>query len=305
MGPSADWRERGRALLRGSRVLYTPLALVFLTYLLFSDEVGLRARLAQADSWLIVNVFLLVACGHGFLVLTSYLLFRSQGARAGLGQIWHVHVSRLPARYLPGGVWQTVSRALDFSAYGLARAIILRVLILEMVLSTGLAAVLGVSLLLVAGHAKGALYLSLFGLFGIVELLTAPWLLSMLTKDHPRFAPAHYGAAVAAFAVVWLLYGIAFYQFVGAVLPGIDWPRAMGVYLLSWAAGFLAFFAPQGIGVFEVVSSYLLTGELAAGVVVSMFAFRALTMLSDLGVWGIYRLWLLVRGGHPVGPPRN
>jgi glycosyltransferase 2 family protein len=305
MQQRADWRERGRALLSGSRVLYTPLALAFLAYVIFSDEVGLRARLAQADSWLIVKVFLLVACGHGFIVLCSYLLFRSQGAQPGLGQVWHIHVSRLPARYLPGGVWQTVSRALDFSAHGLARATILRVLILEMVLSTGLAAVLGVSLLLAAGDLKGVSYLSIFLLFGIAELWAAPWLVSMLSKDHPRFAAARYVAAIAAFALVWLLYGIAFYQFVGAVLPGIDWPRAMGVYLLSWAAGFLAFFAPQGIGVFEVVSSYLLTGELAAGVVASMFAFRALTMLSDLGVWGIYRLWLLVQGGHRVGPPRN
>ncbi len=300
VSPRPHWRVSLRGLLNQSRTLYTPLSLAFLVYIFVVDGAGIRARLAEVDAGLMVKVFLLVACGHGFLVLCSFFLFRSHHAGIGLGQVWHVHVDRLPARYLPGGIWQTVSRALDFAAYGLPRTIIVRVLTLEMVLSTGLAALLGAALLLLAGSTNSVFYLYSLGLIGLADLLVTPLVLGVKSKNRPTFGFGDYFAGIAAFAVVWLVYGIGFYLFLGAVLPGIDWPQAIGVYLVSWVAGFLAFFAPQGIGVFEVVSSYLLTGEVVAGVVAAMFGFRALTMASDLGVWFIYRLWLSMSGAPTV-----
>src|SRR3546814_8763196 len=63
----------------------------------------------------------------------------------------------------------------------------------------------------------------------------------------------------AASAAAFLCYLAAF--------PAIDAPGAVqtaGTFLVSWAAGFVAVFAPQGAGVFETTMAGLLDGPVAA-----------------------------------------
>ncbi|WP_295393303.1 hypothetical protein [uncultured Thiodictyon sp.] len=272
-------------------MIYTPLALAFLAYLFWRDHERLVANLSEVAPGLVGVIFLLVALGHLCIGLSSHLLLRSLDHKPGLGLVLSIHINRLPARYLPGGIWQTVTRALDFSAKGLPKATILRLVLLEMGISVCLAAVIGGAVLLwMSGNGTAPVF-GLVALIGAVGLIVGPRLTGMLGKDVTSMSGATYLASVGSFSLVWVLYGSAFALFAAQMVPGIDWARAIGIYLISWLAGFLAFFAPQGIGVFEVTSSYLLTGTLASGLVTSMFAFRALTIVADLCVWLIFRVW--------------
>lgn len=54
-------------------------------------------------------------------------------------------------------------------------------------------------------------------------------------------------------------------------------------YLFSFVVGFVSIFAPQGIGVFEVVYSELATSELPrTQLIIFVAGFRVLVMLSDM-----------------------
>jgi len=290
------WRSRFNCLVQRSRVIYTPLSLGFFGFFLVNDYQSIRTNLAGLEAGLLATLFLLVVTGHLFISLSSHFLFLSQGQSPGTALVFATHVNRLPARLIPGGVWQTVVRALDFSTQGVPKGVILRVVFLESALSAGLAGLLGAVFLLSVGGDGHAGYLALILMFAAAGLVTAPYLIGRVVPVSGEFALLPYGAAVGAFAANWIVYAAAFYLFVTRIAPNATWERTVGSYLLSWLAGFLAFFAPQGIGVFEVSVSYLLTGDLTSGLVASMFAFRLITVTSDIGLWVIYRIWLCISG---------
>jgi hypothetical protein len=63
-----------------------------------------------------------------------------------------------------------------------------------------------------------------------------------------------------------------------------------GIYLFSWGVGFLSIFAPQGLGVFELVASELLKGSIGfMGLAALIGGFRAVVLVADLVVWCAYQ----------------
>ena len=68
-------------------------------------------------------------------------------------------------------------------------------------------------------------------------------------------------------------------------------------YLFSFVVGLVSIFAPQGIGVFEVVYSELATSELTrTQLIILVTRFRVLVMLSGMLAWPGYML-TKIRGG--------
>ena len=95
---------------------------------------------------------------------------------------------------------------------------------------------------------------------------------------------------VIAAAMFWCLAAAAFYAYWTAIfdLNGMDILRIVSCYLLSWAAGFVALFAPQGLGVFEWVAAQLLPSTQTLSVTVTAVAgFRLVTIAGDLAAWMI------------------
>ena len=212
-----------------------------------------------------VAVILLMAVGHLFIALASFLFLQAAGCPTPFRFVFHTHVDRLPARYLPGGIWQTISRAADFADKEIPGAVIARLLILEMGFAPCLGAVIGGTLLLHAGAEAHAIDASACpdsnpwdnwadraaaALAGSPELFRTDTALALRYGDrrlHGRIRPSRRRVL----------------QLCCLPTSCAALGSAAGAYWLSWVAGFLAFFAPQGIGVFEGTSSYLLTGSLA------------------------------------------
>jgi hypothetical protein len=62
----------------------------------------------------------------------------------------------------------------------------------------------------------------------------------------------------------------------------------MGLYMLSWVAGFLTPGAPSGLGVREVVMLMFMGGTLNEGILISaMFMHRMLTVVGDVSAYGM------------------
>ena len=99
--------------------------------------------------------------------------------------------------------------------------------------------------------------------------------------------------AAASFCVYW----IAVFGYDAADL------RLVGSsYLLSWAAGFVVIFSPQGLGVSEWVAGHLMPSTHPLSVVVIAVAgFRMIAIIGDLSAWSLglalSRCWS--RGSEP------
>ena len=88
---------------------------------------------------------------------------------------------------------------------------------------------------------------------------------------------AHLVAFWSTSAAAFVLYLSAF--------PGVDAPevvRTAGGFLLGWAAGFIAVFAPQGAGVFETAVADTLHGAPLAALALVVGGYRAVTAVRDV-----------------------
>jgi len=205
-----------------------------------------------------------------------------------------VHALRLPAKYLPGGIWHMVGRISDFRELGHERPALIDFLLMENLVAAGFALGVGGCLLWLFGDAHWDSLLATIGIGGILGLALVPWGVRLVTRSGRIFPATRYLRLLALTAVFWALASTAFVVFLGgfgeeflhAKLPAI-----YGTYLFSWGTGFVAFFAPQGIGVFEFVSGKLLEGQLELGRAVALMAsFRVIVLAGDLLAWALVLL---------------
>ena len=196
-----------------------------------------------------------------------------------------IHVARLPARYLPGGIWHTVTRVMDLHRLGVSRSQLSVMVLLENVVPVALALVIGGIFLDLGNDAKIPAMAAVVA--GLLLLTCTPLALRhRALLDGRRFALAAYLKIVAVVSVFWLVAATAFacyWSAFPATDAGVPLLRVYGAYLLAWAAGFVSVFAPQGLGVFEAVAGVFLRGALPfAGVAVLAAGFRVVILAADM-----------------------
>jgi uncharacterized membrane protein YbhN (UPF0104 family) len=91
---------------------------------------------------------------------------------------------------------------------------------------------------------------------------------------------------ILANAVAWVGYGAALWLLARGLLPdaGLELLPAIAVFTASYLAGFLALFAPGGIGVREGVFILMLQGPIGIGAATALaIASRLLLTVTELG----------------------
>ncbi len=110
-----------------------------------------------------------------------------------------------------------------------------------------------------------------------------------LVRPDVEFRPLTPGTALAAAAITlvsWLAYGVAFWLLARGLLgdAALALSSAIGVFAAGYIVGFLALFAPGGVGVRELVFVALLTPELGSGGAVALsVASRLLLTVTESG----------------------
>ncbi len=280
-----------------------PLAVAFLVLAAFQARHVFSGVLAQAQ----VAPLLLTIAGWSALHLLAPCIalaaLRGQGLPISYATALDIHVRRLPARYLPGGIWHTVTRVVDLHRGGVETPQLKVMVLVENLVPLACATALGCLFALPAGSLGRPLLAGMLG--GCVLLLAAlPWTMRRWLPG-TRISAAHYGAAIAAATLFWLAAASLFVLYWNA-FPALGIEERVSelfsVYLLSWSAGFVAVFAPQGLGVFEAVAGKMLTSTMPfAAMAVLVAGFRASTLAGDglAFVVGALVRWAGRRPGAP------
>lgn len=270
---------------------FSVLAISSIAYFLFRAWESTPAGFAFQPHPLLALTLAALATAHALSAVSARLILGSVGAEVGYLALLKTHIARLPARYLPGGVWHTVGRAVDLRAQGISAALLLRLVVLENLYAIGVALLLGGGILCLVQDPRPVgppihCWIALAALFG---LGLAPIMLSWLFSGSGRW-PGLPAAAIgcASFALTWTAYAVAFTAYMeafGVMHPADSAVRVAGAYLFSWGIGLIAFFAPQGIGIFEGgIAELLRPGALANGVAIA-FGFRICMAVADLSLW--------------------
>lgn len=296
----ASAARAGVAILRR---VYWPLAIVFLAYAAFRAMDVLPDVIADSQSGLLLCATLLWAALHLLTPALSWCVLRDAGNSIGFSRLLRIHVSRLPARYLPGGIWHTVSRVADLHGMGIPRASLVRLVALENFVPLAVAITLGGTCIAATGDAAAGIPLVVAG---ATLTCAIPFAVRHAYLGGPTpLSLRGYASIVLVSATFWAVASIAFacyWNAYPAAASGLAPLRIAGAYLLAWAAGFAAIFAPQGVGVFEAVIALLLKGAMPfVGAAVVAAGFRVLVLCADSFAFVLLQLlrtkaWKRVRG---------
>lgn len=182
-------------------------------------------------------------------------------------------------KYIPGKLWAIAGMVILSERAGVRARVATAAAIVMQLLAIGTG--VGVAAIAVGpaleAHRPGTgalmtlLALVAFGALVIVGSTTAlqvAWRLA--GREGPPPGPPRRMAIVTGIGVnllAWLAYGTALWALARGVLPdtGLPWRLATGVFAASYLAGFLAPFAPGGIGVREGLLVALLQGTTGYG----------------------------------------
>ncbi|MCC6612475.1 MAG: flippase-like domain-containing protein [Anaerolineae bacterium] len=207
------------------------------------------ARLALSGSVLAVGylwVVELLRCS------TNYV-----GWKPTYRHMFYINAMSQLAKYLPGSIWQYVSRAGFYRAGGVSLANATRAIILESIWI--------VSSSVLVGLVACALYFTQAQLMTVVLALVVVFIawtgiLFQVTRIYFRQAFWRLTLRVQVVQLLtWLTLGLSFWLLIpdeGAVKT---LPLVIGAFGLAFGAGYVVFFAPGGIGVREIVLIAILT----------------------------------------------
>jgi hypothetical protein len=305
--PLAGGVPAGRLLVRWAAVL---VVLGWVGWQL-AQALGPGLQPARVRPELVVLALALVLLHYlGTTVLWTRIV-RLLGGGIGVRDAFRAIFLANMAKYLPGSLWNLAGRVYLCHRQGHPPAITTPAVALEavcQVVSSGMVGLAAAPML--AGAPPVASRLAAVGL-GAVVLMLHPRVVNagfrlgeagLARLGRPRALPrihVPYGvllALVAAYAVNWLVVAAGFAVLAQALVPGtLAAPMLLafaGAFMVAWSAGFLAPFAPAGLGVRDL----LLTGLVAqlvpglglAGLIA--VACRATLLLADGLCFGVASL---------------
>ncbi|HET7228614.1 MAG TPA: hypothetical protein VFJ16_01295, partial [Longimicrobium sp.] len=244
------------------------------------------------------------------VVLWSRVLGLFDGPRPRFRALLRVWFGTTLAKYVPGSVWPLVTAAGMASRIGASPVALPASFVLHAAFT-----VLGAAAVAVAAQAAGMRAgvglppLAVAAALPLAVLLVRPAVLNRLVGLAARLArreaPAWRGRWVdgvgllALYAATWVGYGAAFWLFVSSIAPVSRgaWPLLAGVNALAFVAGFVAVFAPGGIGVREAALASLLLPVFPGGVRVLIAAASRLWLVAAEMIGGVLVLALSGGGG--------
>ncbi|AUB84158.1 hypothetical protein [Candidatus Thiodictyon syntrophicum] len=298
--------ERARPARRLASRLFTPLALIALLWAIWHGRQTLATLVVDARLDLLAASLSIWLGLHLVSPLFTLRTLRGWGQPLRYRDALCIHVVRLPAKYLPGGIWHSVARAADYRRLAVNHRVIAAYLLIETLTLAGVTLFLGGAGVFATGVVTGAWAIAtgLCAVLGVCVLLAAPWVSQTLfITIEPKLSLRQYLINAAVLAVYWGWAGMAFALFLNA-FPALRLAasnvEAAVIYVFSWGIGFVTLFAPQGIGVSELVASHLLGERDSVVTLAALLAgFRVVILAADVAAW------LLATLPHTCGRPAS
>lgn len=287
------WQQQ---LVHGAKLFFTPIAFLFIAWFAWQSRVTIAEVFSRTHWGILVLAVIAWVFSHLLSPLFYVQVFRSCGFNLGYRSALIIHARYLPARYIPGGIWHTVGRVAEFRSLGIETKSVAVFVFLENMLAAAVTLFVGAMILCVQKGwmlwGGGMLLISVLagGAFFIGFVVVNTRRL-MGTKVLPV---SRYLLLVGIVALFWCFATTAFVLYVNAVFIGFGVPSIIetaGVYLFSWGVGYVSLFAPQGVGVFEVVVSMLFdSGAPMSALIVVVAGFRLVVLMADMAVYSFVKL---------------
>lgn len=269
-----------------------PLALAALSWAAWNTRIILQQIIHQSEGFFLISAIGLWLIVHFCIPIFTVLIFRASRQTISYQAAFLIHAKRLPAKYLPGGIWHSVARATDYHEQGIGGKQITLYLLIENLIAAAVTLLLGGSIVagLVITQVEWRWAASLLAVSGLITLLFLP----RITNHHlfncqEKLILKFYWAGIFCATFNWIMIGVAFTLYLSSFRTldlSTSLLQSAGIYIFSWGIGFITLFAPQGIGITEYTSAQLLNTAHSVGTLTVLLAgFRAVILCADLLAW--------------------
>jgi hypothetical protein len=265
-----------------------------------------------SPAWIAASI-LVVFAAYAVLIEAWRRVVLSMGEWLGFAQATRIWFLASLGKYVPGKVWAVAGAAVLAQRAGVDPAVAVAAALVLQVLAfasgaTAVALTAREAFQLVGpGMVSIAVAVMAASIVGIAVLASQPILdriSRLLPSSYPRLRaipPTMLVLAFAANVFAWTAYGVALLFLARGLLPGVSLglAQAIGVFTCSYLVGFIALFAPGGLGPRESIFLLLLAGDIglkpAAGLALA-------SRLLLTGTEVLPAVPLLLRRGAPSPP---
>jgi len=234
-------------------------------YYFYQNWEQVTLLLTDVSLWRLFAALWLLILGKIMLVLLVNYSVKAEGWHPSFWQTVGIYGLTSLGKYIPGGIWHFVGRIGVYRTNHMDREQIIRAMVLENYWLLSSALTLGLSSLCFFQFDLVQLLLnintsSIFGFFiGVLIFLiwiAATYLIHRFLDKHTREKVVPPFLASLISVVAWLLIGLSFFiMFPNRAL--FELPLFIGGYAVSWAVGYIAVFAPGGLGVREAALAFV------------------------------------------------
>ncbi|MGO2111568.1 MAG: lysylphosphatidylglycerol synthase domain-containing protein [Pseudoclavibacter sp.] len=297
------------------RIAFLLIALGFGVFAVVSQWAAIVDAISAAKLWTLPIALLLSAL---FVVSTfeAWRALMSEGAPGvGILQMARIFFAAQLGKYVPGGIWNFVAASELGKDHDIPRSRSVVVMAASILISMATALGLGVITVLVGPAAlRDQLWWVALLLPVFVALLlprTLNWLIAVLLRRvnrgavNVRLGARSIGRATAWSLLGWLLAGAQVWMLgvgLGMAPTLTAMAQSVGAYALAWTVGFLAVFAPAGVGVREAVLALTMEGLVTLGATVAIVLLsRVLLSVVDI----VLGLAFVVPGSRKRAPAES
>lgn len=284
------WKKYKRLLVRFKWV-FTLIAICFLFITTWHARLEIYNTLKICIPGYLILAVILWSLSHILSPLLVFFILKACGSNVPYLKLLGLHVCNIPARYIPGGIWHTVARVGGLNQMGVPARTVSTFIFIENLVAPGVTLSIGGGLVAISQNASTwALTAYLVATVSLVSLMLGPLVVnSVILKRANRMPFKGYLVVIFLSIIFWSFGATSFLFFISSMqntFSTSSWVNIIGSYLFSWGIGFVAFFAPQGVGVFEFVAANTMSSEIHFSSMIAFIAgFRLIVLLADVAVW--------------------
>lgn len=286
-----SFKKKAHYLLKVTKQIYTPVSIIFILYFSYIHRELLAQLLDMADWSQLLLAVVLWYFLHFLTPLSPSIFLRLFSKTIPYFDLLKIHLSVLPAKYLPGGVWHTVGRLSAYHSHGVEKRELGIFAVIETLFPCIITLFLGGVLLMISARpVLDSLAIGPVTSINFLLLVLIPIFVRWKFPNYwlNRFLQRYF-LLVSLSILFWITAAASFLAYFSSFTVGnnpLSSLHVIGVYIYSWGIGYISIFAPQGIGVFEAVAGNLLSLPLSFGGAVAFLAgFRLLILVADILAW--------------------
>lgn len=281
------FRRNAKGILRLAKIFYTTITFFFIMYFSWTNKELLEKMIKSADISFLFFSLSTWCILHLLSPFSPKVVFAGLGYQMPYKHLLFIHLSRLPARYLPGGIWHTVGRLKDYHSYGIPRNQLAIFTLIETLFPCIITFFLGGSYLCLASEHNSIYNIPciLAIISSCILVITPYWALKKLRNYLTSNFHFIYLLLALLSISFWVIASISFvfyYLSMVEYISSISLTKIAATYIFSWGVGYVSIFAPQGIGIFELVAGKMMEIPLTLGGAISFLAgFRIVAFGAD------------------------